>query len=106
VVTARAVAHRRLHLLDVVAVAYFVALLGVLLVVRPDDATSWGDIAQAGSHAVLTIVVLASVAIGHPSRPRPIPPRLPTNAIPPRCNRTAPAKEHQRGPLSGECHET
>ena len=66
VVMARAVSRRRVHLLDVASVVYFVALAAVIAVTRPDDLDAWARYAQAGSHAALTLIVFGSILIRHP----------------------------------------
>jgi hypothetical protein len=66
VVVGRAIARRRLHLLDVVATVYFIALAGMATMWPPSDTERWGVLAQAGSHLLLTVVVFASVAVGRP----------------------------------------
>lgn len=66
IVMGRAVLHQRVHLLDVTNIGYFVALL---IVVQSADAASEVDIsnyAQAGAHLALTVIVFASILVGHP----------------------------------------
>ena len=62
----RAVARRRLHLLDVAGLCYFVALGAVLVAVHPGHLEFWSRYAQAGSHIALTLIVFGSILIGHP----------------------------------------
>jgi hypothetical protein len=66
IVTARAVARRRLHLLDVAGLCYFLALGAVLIIVHPGHLEFWSRYAQAGSHIALTLIVFGSILIGHP----------------------------------------
>ena len=66
VVAARAIGHHRLHLLDVASVLYFTGLGLALEIIHPASVTYWTRYAQAGAHAFLTVIVLGSVAIGHP----------------------------------------
>lgn len=66
VVFARALARKKVHMLDVASIAYFTALAAVLAVVHPGDIDTWGRYAQAGSHGLLTVLVLGSVLIGRP----------------------------------------
>lgn len=66
VVVGRAVSRRRLHLLDVAGLVYFLALGGVLLAVHPGHLDSWARYAQAGSHAALTVIVFGSILVGRP----------------------------------------
>src|SRR5277367_2931696 len=66
VVGARALGHHHLHLLDVASVVYFAGLGLALEAVNPGNVTYWSRYAQAGAHAFLTVIVLGSVAIGHP----------------------------------------
>ncbi len=62
----RAIARHKVHLLDVVSPVYFGLLAVVLAIVRPDDLDTWSKYAQAGSHAVLTVLVFGSVLVGPP----------------------------------------
>jgi hypothetical protein len=66
VVAGRAVARRRLHLLDVAGLGYFLALGAVLIAVHPGHLEFWSRYAQAGSHIALTLIVFGSILIGHP----------------------------------------
>ncbi len=66
VVAVRAVARRRLHLLDVAGLCYFLALGTVLVAVDPGHLDFWSRYAQAGSHVALTVIVFGSILIGHP----------------------------------------
>jgi hypothetical protein len=66
VVAARAIGHHHLHLLDVASVVYFAGLGLALEAVQPTNVTYWSRYAQAGAHAFVTLIVLGSVAIGHP----------------------------------------
>ena len=66
IVTARAVARRQLHLLDVAGLCYFLALGAVLVAVHPGHLDFWSRYAQAGSHIALTLIVFGSILIGHP----------------------------------------
>jgi hypothetical protein len=66
VVLARAIARRRLHLLDLASMVYFLALGAVLVAVHPGHIDLWARYAQAGSHTALTVIVFGSVLIGHP----------------------------------------
>ena len=66
VVTIRAVARHRLHLLDVAGLCYFLALGAVLVAVHPGHLEFWSRYAQAGSHIALTLIVFGSILIGHP----------------------------------------
>jgi hypothetical protein len=66
VVAARAVARRRLHLLDVAGLCYFIALGAILFTIHPAHLSYWSRYAQAGSHAALTLIVFGSILIGHP----------------------------------------
>jgi len=65
-VAARAVARRRLHLLDVAGLCYFLALGAVLVAVDPGHLEFWSRYAQAGAHIALTVIVFGSILIGHP----------------------------------------
>ncbi|MET0910281.1 MAG: hypothetical protein ABWZ99_12490, partial [Ilumatobacteraceae bacterium] len=51
VVLVRAVVRHRVHPLDAVAVAYFIALTASISVIQPADLDAWSRFAQAGSHA-------------------------------------------------------
>jgi hypothetical protein len=66
VVAARAIGHHRFHLLDAASVLYFTGLGLALEIVHPTSALYWSRYAQAGAHAFLTLIVLGSVALGHP----------------------------------------
>jgi hypothetical protein len=66
VVLVRAATHGKAHLFDVVGVVYFVGLLTLLAIVHPSDISTWGRYAQAVAHGSLTVIVFASVLIGHP----------------------------------------
>jgi hypothetical protein len=66
VVAARAIGHHRFHLLDAASVLYFTGLGLALEIVHPTSVLYWSRYAQAGAHAFLTLVVLGSVAVGHP----------------------------------------
>jgi hypothetical protein len=66
VVLGRAISRKRIHLLDIASTAYFIGLGVVLLVIRPGHLDYWSRYAQAGAHAFLTLLVLGSVALGHP----------------------------------------
>ena len=66
IVAVRAVARRRLHLLDVAGLCYFLALGVVLVAVHPGHLEFWSRYAQAGSHIALTLIVFGSIIIGHP----------------------------------------
>ena len=66
VVAIRAVARRRLHLLDVAGLCYFVALGAVLVAIDPGHLDFWSRYAQAGSHIALTVIVFGSILVGHP----------------------------------------
>ena len=66
VVFGRVVARKKVHMLDAASIAYFLALAAVLVVVHPGDIDTWGRYAQAGSHGLLTLLVFASVLVGHP----------------------------------------
>jgi hypothetical protein len=66
IVAARAVARRRLHMLDVAAPCYFLLLGAVLVIIHPAHLDLWSRYTQAGSHAALTLLVFGSILIGHP----------------------------------------
>jgi hypothetical protein len=66
IVAARAVARRRVHLLDIAGLCYFLALGAVLVAVHPGHLEFWSRYAQAGSHVALTLIVFGSILIGHP----------------------------------------
>ena len=66
IVTARAIARRRLHLLDVAGLCYFLVLGAVLVTIHPGHLDLWSRYAQAGSHAALTVIVFGSILAGHP----------------------------------------
>jgi intracellular septation protein A len=66
VVLARAIVQRRLHLLDLASLGYFLALGTVLVAIHPGHIDFWARYAQAGSHTALTVIVFASILVGHP----------------------------------------
>ena len=66
VVFARALARRRVHMLDGVSLAYFVLLAAVIYAIHPHNIDTWGRYAQAGSHGLLTVLVFGSVLVGRP----------------------------------------
>ncbi len=66
VVTGRAIMRRRLHLLDVAGLCYFLTLGAVLIIIHPGHLDFWSRYAQAGSHAALTLIVFGSVLLAHP----------------------------------------
>jgi hypothetical protein len=66
VVLVRAVGRRQVHLLDLASLCYFVALGALLVTVHPGHLDTWARYAQAGSHTALTVIVFASILIGHP----------------------------------------
>ena len=66
VVTGRAIMRRRLHLLDVAGLCYFLALGAILIIIHPGHLDFWSRYAQAGSHTALTLIVFGSILIGHP----------------------------------------
>jgi len=66
IVAARAVARRRLHLLDVAGLCYFLVLGAVLVIAHPGHLEFWSRYTQAGSHIALTVIVFGSILIGHP----------------------------------------
>jgi purine-cytosine permease-like protein len=66
VVLVRAIGRRRLHLLDLASLGYFLALGAVLVAVQPGHLDFWSRYAQAGSHTALTVIVFGSILIGHP----------------------------------------
>jgi hypothetical protein len=66
VVFIRAVARRKLHMLDVASMAYFLALAAAVVAIRPSDIDTWGRYAQAGSHGLLTLLVFGSVLVNRP----------------------------------------
>ena len=66
IVAGRAVARRRLHLLDAAGLCYFLVLGAVLVATHPGHLELWSRYAQAGSHAALTVIVFGSVLAGHP----------------------------------------
>lgn len=66
VVLTRAVGRRRVHMLDVASMVYFVALGAILVVIRPGHLDFWAHYAQAGSHIALTILVFGSILVGRP----------------------------------------
>ena len=65
-VLGRAVAHRKVHMLDVASIAFFLALASALVVVHPGDLGSWNRYAQPGAHGLLTALVFGSVLLGRP----------------------------------------
>ena len=66
IVTGRAIARRRLHLLDGAGLCYFIVLGAILATIHPAHLDYWSRYAQAGSHAALTLIVFGSILIGHP----------------------------------------
>ena len=66
VVLARAIARRRVHMLEMASLASFVGLAAALLIARPGDMGTWASYAEASAHGLLTILVLGSVLIGRP----------------------------------------
>ncbi|MBV9578557.1 MAG: hypothetical protein JO057_08210 [Chloroflexi bacterium] len=64
-VCGRAIVDKRVHLLDVAGLVYFVSLAAVL-VVSPVAIATWGQYAQLGSHVLLTLLVFGSIVVGHP----------------------------------------
>jgi hypothetical protein len=66
IVTGRALARRRTHLLDLAGLGYFLVLGAVLVTIHPAHLDYWSRYAQAGSHAALTVIVFGSILIGHP----------------------------------------
>ena len=66
IVTGRAAARRRMHLLDLAGLGYFLALGAVLVAIHPAHLDYWSRYAQAGSHAALTVIVFGSILAGHP----------------------------------------
>jgi hypothetical protein len=66
VVLARAISRHKVHLFDGVSVAYFAAIGAYLAITQPDNISTWARYAQAGAHGTLTVIVFASVLIGHP----------------------------------------
>jgi hypothetical protein len=66
VVLARAISRHHVHLFDGVGVAYFAVIGAFLAITQPDNISTWARYAQAGSHGSLTVIVFASVLIGHP----------------------------------------
>ncbi len=66
IVTGRAIARRRLHLLDGAGLCYFIVLGAILVTIHPAHLDYWSRYAQAGSHAALTLIVFGSILIGHP----------------------------------------
>jgi hypothetical protein len=66
VVLVRAIGRRRLHLLDLASLGYFLALGAILVTIHPGHIDFWARYAQAGSHTALTVIVFASILIGHP----------------------------------------
>jgi hypothetical protein len=66
IVTARALSRRRMHLLDLAGLGYFLVLGAVLVTIHPAHLDYWSRYAQAGSHAALTVIVFGSILIGHP----------------------------------------
>jgi len=65
-VLGRAIAHKKVRMLEVASIAFFVGLAAAVVVVHPADIGSWGNYAQAGAHGLLTALVLGSVLIGRP----------------------------------------
>jgi hypothetical protein len=66
IVTGRALARRRMHLLDLAGLGYFLALGAALAAIHPAHLDYWSRYAQAGSHAALTVIVFGSILAGHP----------------------------------------
>lgn len=66
IVTGRAAWRRRLHLLDVASLGYFLILGAVLVIAHPGHLDLWSRYAQAGSHTALTVIVFGSILAGHP----------------------------------------
>jgi hypothetical protein len=66
IVTGRALARRRMHLLDLAGLGYFLVLGTVLVIIHPAHLDYWSRYAQAGSHAALTLIVFGSILIGRP----------------------------------------
>ena len=66
IVTGRALSRRRMHLLDLAGLGYFLVLGAVLVTIHPAHLDYWSRYAQAGSHAALTVIVFGSILIGHP----------------------------------------
>jgi hypothetical protein len=65
-VLVRAVAHKKVRMLEVAGIASFVGLAAAVVAVNPADIGTWGNYAQAGAHGLLTVLVLGSVLIGRP----------------------------------------
>jgi hypothetical protein len=66
VVMIRAIVRRRVHLLDVAGLCYFLTLGALLVTVHPEHLAFWSRYAQAGSHAALTLIVFGSILLGRP----------------------------------------
>jgi hypothetical protein len=66
VVLARAVSRHKVHLFDGVSVAYFAVVGAYLAITQPGNIATWARYAQAGAHGSLTVIVFASVLVGHP----------------------------------------
>jgi hypothetical protein len=66
VVLARAIGRRRVHLLDLAGLGYFLALGAVLVESHAGHLDFWARYAQAGSHIALTTIVFGSILIGRP----------------------------------------
>ncbi len=66
VLLARAVARKKVHMLDVASIGFFLALASALAIVHPDDIGVWSRYAQPGAHGLLTILVFGSVLVGRP----------------------------------------
>ena len=66
VVLGRALAYKRVHMLDVASIAFFLALSSALVVVHPGDLGTWNRYAQPGAHGLLTALVFGSVLLGRP----------------------------------------
>ena len=64
-VLGRAVQRSRVHLLDIIATAYFVAL-GIVALVARDVLDQWAGYAQAGAHLIVTLTIFGSVLLGRP----------------------------------------
>jgi hypothetical protein len=61
----RAVRRGRVHLLDIIATAYFVAL-SILALVARGLLDEWAGYAQAGAHLIVTLTIFGSILVGHP----------------------------------------
>jgi hypothetical protein len=65
-VLGRAIAHKKVRMLEVAGISSFVGLAAAVVIVNPGDIGSWGSCAQAGAHGLLAVLVLGSVLIGRP----------------------------------------